>query len=193
VKGVVFGKLTMEVGDKTEIVCSKTGYSCEIEFKMKGMIFGKDQENMVTATVKHNGAKVHVVHGYWDDVLDLLPADSKKKEGAVFLDVTVQKKDPIVARDPAEMEEFESRKLWADVTAALLIDNQEAATAAKTKLEDRQRAEAKERKEKGEQWVPKYFAIADEEDEKSWRFKNINLEKYTPGEPYKSLDGREPF
>jgi len=34
-KGILLGKLTMELGGKVSIECVKTGYSAEIEFKLK--------------------------------------------------------------------------------------------------------------------------------------------------------------
>ena len=37
----ITGTMTMELGGKVSIVCSKTGYSCELEFKLRvSCIFG---------------------------------------------------------------------------------------------------------------------------------------------------------
>ena len=52
---------------------------------------------------------------------------------------------------------WESEKLWYDVTQAINRDDQVAATEAKTHLEEAQRDRAKERKLKGQEWIPKYF------------------------------------
>lgn len=38
-KGILIGKLTMELGGKVCIECPKTGYSAEIDFKLKVFIF----------------------------------------------------------------------------------------------------------------------------------------------------------
>jgi hypothetical protein len=46
-------------------------------------------------------------------------------------------------------------RLWRDVTYSLKHNDVEAATAAKHKLEQRQREEAKERKESGVPWETK--------------------------------------
>jgi hypothetical protein len=56
-----------------------------------------------------------------------------------------------------EQSEFESARLWQRVSRAIESDDQDEATRAKTELEDAQRAAAKERKERGDQWQPKYF------------------------------------
>lgn len=53
--------------------------------------------------------------------------------------------------------EWESQKLWYDVTQAINVEDQNAATEAKTQLEEAQRERARERKLVGQEWVPKYF------------------------------------
>lgn len=52
---------------------------------------------------------------------------------------------------------WESEKLWYAVTQAINRDDQLAATEEKTRLEEAQRARAKERKSLGQEWIPKYF------------------------------------
>lgn len=52
---------------------------------------------------------------------------------------------------------WESEKLWYDVTQAINGDDQVAATDEKTQLEETQRERAKERKLKGQEWIPKHF------------------------------------
>lgn len=55
----------------------------------------------------------------------------------------------------SEQAENESRRLWKEVTAGLKFNEIDKATNAKQALEQRQRDEAKERKEKGEEWKTK--------------------------------------
>lgn len=52
----------------------------------------------------------------------------------------------------AEQEEFESRRLWKEVTAALKDQNVSEATANKSLIEQKQRDLVKERAEKGIKW-----------------------------------------
>lgn len=56
-----------------------------------------------------------------------------------------------------EQEDYESRKLWKDVTTALRLRNVEAATEAKFQLEQKQRGEAKERLENKLKWETRAF------------------------------------
>lgn len=65
------------------------------------------------------------------------------------------KEMPIVRKQVkpiADQEEFESRKLWKEVTAALKEQNVQLATAGKSLIEQRQRDLVKERAEKGIKW-----------------------------------------
>ena len=61
---------------------------------------------------------------------------------------------------------FESRRLWKDVTYNLKVNDIERATGAKSFLEQRQRDEAAERKEKGSKWETKLFMPIGE----NWQF-----------------------
>lgn len=54
----------------------------------------------------------------------------------------------------------ESRKVWAPVTEAILGKKYGEATEAKTEIEERQRQKATERKERGVEWVPRFFTAA---------------------------------
>ena len=58
-----------------------------------------------------------------------------------------------------EQEEFESAKLWRHVSDAIDKEDQHAATEQKSILEEAQRAGARERKEKEEAWVPRFFEL----------------------------------
>ena len=52
---------------------------------------------------------------------------------------------------------MESERMWHHVTSALQRNDVERATEEKFTLEDKQRNEAKERKAKLEEWIPKLF------------------------------------
>lgn len=54
-----------------------------------------------------------------------------------------------------QQEENESRRLWKEVTAGLKFNNIDRATNAKASLEQRQRDEAKDRKDNNVRWETK--------------------------------------
>ena len=84
-----------------------------------------------------------------------------------FLDMSTMPTVPKVVKSVAEQEKFESRRLWREVTQGLKFNNIEQATNAKCGLEQKQREEAKERKEKGEKWDNRLFLPIGE----NWHFK----------------------
>jgi hypothetical protein len=51
--------------------------------------------------------------------------------------------------------------LWADLTRAILAKDMEAATDAKTTVEDAQRELRRKREEGGEKFVPRFFELRD--------------------------------
>jgi hypothetical protein len=56
-----------------------------------------------------------------------------------------------------EQGEWESRRIWQKVSDAILEGDVNKAGEEKTKIENKQRAEKKERDEANQQWQPQYF------------------------------------
>jgi len=159
----------VELGGKTEITCAKSGYSVQLDFHTKPFYGGK--RNRITAEVYAPGQKRSFlsVYGEWNGIMYAKYADAK--EGEVFVDTlnmpTLQKK---VKAIPTQ-NEFESRKMWKDVTMSLkrnLIDN---ATAGKHKLEEKQRQDARVRKETNTKWVTRVFDECEVNDERQFFYK----------------------
>ncbi|XP_014649257.1 PREDICTED: oxysterol-binding protein-related protein 9 [Ceratotherium simum simum] len=151
----------VELGGECNINCSKTGYSANIVFHTKPFYGGK--KHRVTAEIFSPNDKKSFcsVEGEWNGVMYAKYATG---ENAVFIDT---KKLPIIKKKVRKLEdqnEYESRCLWKDVTFNLKIRDIDAATEAKHRLEERQRAEARERKEKEIQWETRLF----HEDGECW-------------------------
>ncbi|CAK7306301.1 Oxysterol-binding protein-related protein 9 [Vulpes lagopus] len=151
----------VELGGECNISCSKTGYSANIVFHTKPFYGGK--KHRITAEIFSPNDKKSFcsVEGEWNGVMY---AKYTTGENAVFIDT---KKLPIIKKKVRKLEdqnEYESRCLWKDVTFNLKIRDIDAATEAKHRLEERQRAEARERKEKEIQWETRLF----HEDGECW-------------------------
>lgn len=155
----ILGVPWVELGGKTEITCPKTGYNAQIELLTKPFYGGK--RNRITAEVYAPSQKKPIlsVHGEWNGVMYAKRPNSSTTE--VFVDTfnmpIVQKK----VRKIHTQEEFESRRLWQDVTHALKVNDIETATGGKHKLEEKQRSDARVRKETDTKWVTRLF---DEEE-----------------------------
>ncbi|KAM7098821.1 oxysterol-binding protein-related protein 9 isoform 9-T10 [Molossus nigricans] len=151
----------VELGGECNINCSKTGYSANIIFHTKPFYGGK--KHRITAEIFSPNDKKSFcsIEGEWNGVMYAKYATG---ENSVFIDT---KKLPIIKKKVRKLEdqnEYESRCLWKDVTFNLKIRDIDAATEAKHRLEERQRAEARERKEKEIQWETRLF----HEDGECW-------------------------
>ncbi|XP_061928336.1 oxysterol-binding protein-related protein 8 isoform X4 [Apis cerana] len=157
-KGILMGTLSMELGGKIHINCEKTGYHTELEFKLKPFLGGAEQMNQVTGGIRLGKETLATISGYWDG--QILITDKRTGQENVFFNPTPEVRKRRLKKYTVPLEHqglWESEKLWYDVTQAINRDDQIAATEAKTQLEEAQRERAKERKLKGQEWVPKHF------------------------------------
>ncbi|XP_076052884.1 oxysterol-binding protein-related protein 9 isoform X2 [Oratosquilla oratoria] len=155
----------VELGGTCQITCGKTGYSANIEFLTKPFYGGR--KHRIAAEIFHpNDKKPFLnVEGEWNGIMQARWNDGRTE---VFVDTqsvpTVKKKvEPI-----AEQQRNESRYLWREVTAGLKFNMIDQATRAKTNLEQKQRNEAKYRKENNFDWDTKLFSLVGE----NWIYDN---------------------
>ncbi|XP_020295200.1 oxysterol-binding protein-related protein 8 isoform X3 [Pseudomyrmex gracilis] len=157
-KGILMGTLTMELGGKVNITCEKTGYHTELEFKLKPFIGGAEQMNQVVGRIRLGKETLATISGYWDG--QILITDKRTGQESMFFNPTPEVRKNRLKKYTVPLEyqgSWESEKLWYAVTQAINRDDQLAATEEKTRLEEAQRARAKERKSLGQEWIPKYF------------------------------------
>lgn len=154
-RGILFGKMRLELGDHMIIQCKQTGFMADIEFITKGFIYGTYDAIKGTITDTKTGKTLFEISGKWNEKMYLKePSHSKK---TLFLDVekTVSLKPKV--RDLSEQGDFESRNLWKNVVHALGERDHELATDEKYKIESYQRDLAKQRVEKGVVFKPNLF------------------------------------
>lgn len=60
----------------------------------------------------------------------------------------------------SKQEPLESQRLWKELTRAIVDQNMEAATDAKSTVEDAQREKARLMEERGKKYVPRFFEEA---------------------------------
>ncbi|XP_071591547.1 oxysterol-binding protein-related protein 10 isoform X2 [Heliangelus exortis] len=144
----------VELGGKVSINCARTGYSATVTFHTKPFYGGK--VHRVTAEVKHNPTNTIVckAQGEWNGTLEFTYSNGETKViDTNKLPVIRKKIRPIEKQGP-----LESRRLWQHVTSSLKEGNIDAATEHKHCLEERQRAEERQRVALTASWKPKYFA-----------------------------------
>jgi hypothetical protein len=146
----------LELGGKCHIECLQNGYTADVEFHCKPFYGGR--KHRITCNVNHTSERKPVlkVEGEWNGVMHIKHPNGEQE---VFVDTintpTVKKKlQKLSAQDPGE-----SRRRWQRVTEALFSRDIEEATDAKHELEEKQRADARQRQESGAEWKQQLFHL----------------------------------
>ncbi|XP_032382177.1 oxysterol-binding protein-related protein 9 isoform X3 [Etheostoma spectabile] len=163
----------VELGGECNISCSKSGYSANIVFHTKPFYGGK--KHRITAEIFSPNDKKSFcsIEGEWNGVMYAKWATG---ENTVFIDT---RRIGIIKKKVRKLEDqldYESRRLWRDVTLNLKQRDIDAATEAKHRLEEKQRAEARERKENEQQWETRLF----HEDGECWVYDEPLLKRLVP-------------
>jgi len=182
-RGILWGTLLMELGGEVTVKCERTGLEAIIEFKTKPWV-GGDYNRIEGKIMQYEGqgkkmktSTLYVIRGKWDGVITI--KGSKEKSEEVLWDATkAVKRYPMIVRPIHEQDPYESRRVWLKVSNALKRNDQEKATDEKLFLENRQRAEAAEREEKGTEYEPRFFKR--DEQTKKWVYKWADVKPYDP-------------
>ncbi|TKY88149.1 hypothetical protein EX895_002859 [Sporisorium graminicola] len=152
-RGILFGRMVLELGDTSKIRNEHNDLSCDVEFKTKGYFTGT--YNAIGGKVTKSGKTVGEITGKWSDAMDYKESSSGKHEELFnALTATMVQKE-VIPED--QQEENESRRLWSKVTEGIKEKNLDKATESKSAIEEKQRALAKEREESGAAWEPRFF------------------------------------
>lgn len=170
-RGILFGKMRMELGD--HMVIKGPEYQVDIEFKTKGFISGTYDAIEGTIT-DYKGKEYYSITGKWNDVMYLKDLTKKGSKKTVLFDTNRESPLKPKVRPLSDQGEYESRKLWKKVTDALAIRDHEVATEEKYQIENYQRELAKKRVEDGVEFHPKLFKKASPGDDIDYYiYKNI--------------------
>ena len=70
-KGILMGTMTMELGGKVTIECSKTGYAAELDFKLRPFLGGGEFTNAISGKIRLSKETLVTVDGHWDDCVTM--------------------------------------------------------------------------------------------------------------------------
>ncbi|KAL6056913.1 oxysterol-binding protein-related protein 5 isoform X3, variant 2 [Balamuthia mandrillaris] len=169
-RGILWGTLLMELGGNVTVRCPENDLKAEIEFKTKPF-FGGDYNVISGKIIEGKKKTLYTLSGKWDK--QIFVKEQKAKKSEVFWDPVGVPKEKMLIRPLKDQEEFESRKLWHNVTQALVKGDQETATDEKCKLEDAQRQGVIDRDRDGVTYEPRLFR---KEENGDWVYKYINLD-----------------
>ncbi|XP_028934337.1 oxysterol-binding protein-related protein 8 isoform X1 [Ornithorhynchus anatinus] len=178
-KGILYGTMTLELGGTVSITCEKTGYSAVLEFKLKPFLGSNDSVNQISGKIKLGKEVLATLEGHWDS--EVVINDKKTDVSETFWNPTCDIKQRRLTRYTVKFEEqgdFESEKLWQQVTRAINAKDQTEATQEKYLLEEAQRKATKDRKAKSEEWTCRLF----EQDSISgeWQYKYADTRPWDP-------------
>ncbi|PFH50732.1 hypothetical protein AMATHDRAFT_60551 [Amanita thiersii Skay4041] len=158
-RGILFGKMVLELGDNCIAKNEKNGLYCDLEFKTKGFFSGT--YNAIAGRIRRNSTELGEVSGKWSHVMELRMTKTNKKR--VMFDVDKDGSNVAPKWVPAEEEQEpnESRRLWSALTQAIGQKDMEAATTAKCAVEDAQRERRKKMEESGQRHIPRFFELRD--------------------------------
>ncbi|KAH8101584.1 Oxysterol-binding protein [Cristinia sonorae] len=154
-RGILWGKMVLELGDTCTAKNERNGLTAELQFKTKGYFSGA--YNAIAGRVRRGSMDTGEVSGKWSSVMEY---KTSKGERRVLFDVAKDgsKIAPKFVPPEDEQEPNESRRLWSKLTAAIVAKDMEAATTAKTAVEESQRELRRQREESGQQHVPRFFS-----------------------------------
>ncbi|OAA67530.1 Oxysterol-binding protein [Cordyceps fumosorosea ARSEF 2679] len=154
-RGILFGKMKYELGDHSFVRCPELDLTADLDFKTKGWVSGT--YNAVGGVIKREstGEVLYEISGMWHEKMSIKNLATGQSE--MFFDATHAKPSNPQTRPIPEQEERESQRLWELTAKAVKERNHEVATDEKTKIEDRQRAEAAARAQENKEWQPRLF------------------------------------
>ncbi|KAJ3862425.1 MAG: hypothetical protein NXY57DRAFT_999089 [Lentinula lateritia] len=158
-RGILFGKMVLELGDTCIAKNEKNGIYCDLEFKTKGFFSGT--YNAIAGRIRHKNNDVGELSGRWSHVMDY--KNTKTGAKRVIFDAVKdgQAVSPKWVPPEDQQEPNESRRLWTQLTQAIIAKDMEAATDAKSAVEDAQRESRKKLDESGKAHVPRFFVQKD--------------------------------
>ncbi|XP_063366968.1 oxysterol-binding protein-related protein 9 [Cydia amplana] len=161
----------IELGGSVCIECVQTGHKANVEFLTKPFYGGK--KHRVTCEVFAGTEKkpYYTAQGEWNTRVDGRWTDSGRTE--VLFEVSNMKPRRKRVASVSRQQPHESRRIWRHVTAALRAQDCEQATLAKSRVEQAQRDQAKQRAANGDKWNTQLFSPVGED---AWEY-NAPLRK----------------
>ncbi|KAI0353174.1 Oxysterol-binding protein, partial [Trametes cingulata] len=131
-RGILWGKMFLELGDSCIAKNEQTGHYADIQFKTKGYFSGT--YNAVQGRIRRGNVETGEIYGKWSAVMEY---KNSKGEKRVLFDATKDGQNiaPKWVAPEEEQEPNESRRLWSKLTKAIVAKDMDAATEAKTAVE----------------------------------------------------------
>ncbi|CAG5120864.1 unnamed protein product [Candidula unifasciata] len=173
-KGILLGTLTMEMGGKVTLNCPKTGYHCDLDFKLKPFFGNGESANRITGCIRMGSEVLCTFEGHWDQQIFI--KELTNRDRVLFWDPNADVRAGRLKKYTVPLDlqwDNESQRLWRKVSEAIVEQDMHKATDEKHRLEEKQRAEAKDRHNSHQEWVPRWFTL--DSVSKKWVYKHADL------------------
>jgi len=155
-RGILFGKMVQEVGDSCTVRNSTHDLYADIDFKTKGFFSGT--YNAISGRVKRGSTELGDISGKWSEVMEFKTAKTSEKRTLFDVPKHGSNVAPKWVAPDDEQEPYESRRLWRELTRAIIARDMDAATEAKTSVENAQR----ELRATGAKHATRFFELRDQ-------------------------------
>lgn len=161
-RGIIIGKLVMEIAGTVNIKCLKTGVTAKIEFLEKPLIFGRYNRFRGEIYDSNASKKAQIVFdGRWSAFMRVT---DKRNDDPPYLSFDVRTQIPLKFDVPSfdELSMYESPRVWREVTKYIKNNDMVHATDHKFALEEKQRLERKYFDDNHIEWKSQSFYFSDE-------------------------------
>lgn len=142
----------------------------------------KNNDDASNNSNNHNGKEyIYKVEGQWSGKFTITAYHSKSSSDE-FLDVTQLHPAFLTVEEVGDMD---TRRGWQKVTEAIRANDTQRAAYEKSKLENQQRAERKEREERGIPWEPRLFRCVENEPTVARLVEKLTLAEKIKGDQLK--------
>jgi len=156
-RGILFGKMVIELGDTCTVRNTAQNFYADLEFKTKGFFSGT--YNAIAGRVKRGPTDLlGDISGKWSALMEFKTAKTGAKRTLFDVQKSGDDVAPMWVAPEDEHEPYESRRLWRDLTRAILAKDMDAATEAKTAVESAQR----ELRATGFKHTTRFFELRDD-------------------------------
>ena len=162
--GLFWGSSTITNGEYLKVKCKKSGLTVKLNFGSGNDVSGSltDRKGKTLLNLKGNiCGKINITKGNSSDLYPSTLLPLIFKSDLPFFEATFCKSLPfsneLVVKPLHEQKEYESRRVWHEVTYNILHDNKDKAFDCKHEIEEIQRAKASKLKLEGKTHETKIF------------------------------------
>ncbi|KAJ1851695.1 Oxysterol-binding protein OBPa [Coemansia sp. RSA 1822] len=158
-RGILFGKMVLELGEMSTVTCKHNDLVFEVEFKTKGILWGA--YNQIAGKIRRisTNETLFEISGNWQTAMYITDKRTHAAKPEILFDSASEHVVPQHVACASEQEPNESRNLWKHVTKAIRENNLQAATTQKSAIEEQQREHVKEREAQGTRFEPRFFQL----------------------------------